>query len=88
MERWHGGEYIAVAGIEAVEYSEPCHFIEPSEAGYIARCAFYGFEAVESHIPWRSGRMDIVDGESEQVDQKEYQGEMQIPTAAACEVEI
>ena len=87
MERGHGGEHVGVAGVEAVEYAEPGHGVERVETCHVAAGAEHEVEAMFGHIPWRSGGMNVIEREPDEVDQQEHQREMQILHLLAAEVE-
>ena len=86
VERGHGGEHIGVTCVEGVENSQSGHVVPASQAGHIAWGAGNRLEAMQSHIPRRSGGVNVVESEAKQVDQQECDGEVQIGAAATAEI--
>ncbi len=87
VERGHGGEYVGIAGVQAVKYVPACDLPECSQACHLTFGAGNGLESMSGHIPWWCRRMNIVAGKSYQIDQQEYYSEMQIFIPPALEIE-
>lgn len=88
MQRRHGGEHVGVASVEAIEDAEAGGLVECAKAGHISGSAQEEVEPVFGHIPWRGGGMYIISGETDEVDQEEYDGEMQVFPDLSSEIEI
>ncbi len=86
MERREGGKHIGVARIEPVEYPQTCHLIKRSEPCHLTGGTGDEVEAVERHIPWRSGRMNIVEGEAQEVDKQKHQRKVEIDLILPTEI--
>ena len=78
MQTGHGGEYVGVAPVEAVEYSQAGHLVECAQTRSVARGAEQEFSAVLGYVPGWSSRMNIVAGEPDEVYQQKYQREVKI----------
>ena len=87
MERGEGGKDVGVAGIEAVEDGEAHHGVPAGQSGCLAMGAGDEVEAVHGYVPRRSGGVNVVEGEPEEVDKEEHQREVEIDAILLLEVE-
>lgn len=88
MERRHGRKDIGVTGIQAVENAETGEFVETPEACDFAGGAGNEVETMRGYVPGGRSGVDVISGEAEEVDQEEYEGEMQISFFLLAEEEM